>query len=172
MSGEPPAKRLATEETKLQGSGRPQLVFVTGNAKKLEEVRQIVEAEAAASDTAFPFEIVSKKIDLPELQGEPVEVSVEKLKLAAAHPQPRRGGWPSKLVMVEDTSLCFNALNGLPGVHHGFCGVGLTVSTRCWSDSMTRRLCAVHILLCTTHTDFDANPPVTFVGRTSAPLSP
>ena len=31
----------------------------------------------------FPFQIVSHKVDLPELQGEPEEVSAEKCKLAA-----------------------------------------------------------------------------------------
>lgn len=47
--------------------------------------------------------------DLPELQGEPVDVSLEKCKLAA-----KEVGGP---VIVEDTSLCFNALGGLPGVY-------------------------------------------------------
>ena len=44
-----------------------------------------------------------------ELQGEPEEVSIEKCKRAA-----QQVGGP---VMVEDTSLCFNALGGLPGVY-------------------------------------------------------
>eukprot|EP00038_Savillea_parva_P008592 m.177956 g.177956 ORF g.177956 m.177956 type:complete len:293 (-) comp14451_c0_seq1:274-1152(-) len=79
------------------------ITFVTGNAKKLEEVRDIF---AAAS---VPFELVNKKLDLPELQGEPEEVSIEKCKLAVA-----AVGGP---VMVEDTSLCYNALGGLPGVY-------------------------------------------------------
>jgi inosine triphosphate pyrophosphatase len=57
---------------------------------------------------SFPFELVPVKLDLPELQGEPEEVSVEKCRLAA---ERIRGP-----VMVEDTSLCFNALGGLPGV--------------------------------------------------------
>lgn len=57
----------------------------------------------------FPFTLVSQKIDLPELQGEPEEVAKEKCKLAA---DIVKGP-----VMVEDTSLCFNALGGLPGVY-------------------------------------------------------
>ena len=81
---------------------RPTITFVTGNAKKLEEVRAIL-----SSGGALPVEIVSQKIDLPELQGEPAEISAEKCELAA-----REVGGP---VMVEDTSLCFNALGGLPG---------------------------------------------------------
>ena len=58
---------------------------------------------------SLPFELDSIKIDLPELQGEPAEVSREKCKLAALQ--------TNGPVMVEDTSLCFNALNGLPGVY-------------------------------------------------------
>lgn len=75
------------------------MTFVTGNAKKLEEVRAILGGES------LPVEIVSQKIDLPELQGEPDEISKQKCELAA-----QQVGGP---VMVEDTSLCFNALGGL-----------------------------------------------------------
>ena len=44
---------------------------------------------------------------MPELQGEPDDISIEKCKLAVAEVKGP--------VIVEDTSLCFNALNGLPG---------------------------------------------------------
>lgn len=44
---------------------------------------------------------------MPEYQGEPEEITKEKAKLAA-----QRINGP---VLVEDTSLCFNALHGLPG---------------------------------------------------------
>eukprot|EP01034_Spumella_vulgaris_P022580 gene22581-28713_t len=50
--------------------------------------------------------LIGLEIDLPELQGEPDEVSREKCKLAA---EQVKGP-----VMVEDTSLCYNALGGLP----------------------------------------------------------
>ena len=50
---------------------------------------------------------MSHDLDLPEYQGEPDDVSIQKCKEAA------------KLIdgplLVEDTSLCFNALEGLPG---------------------------------------------------------
>lgn len=78
------------------------ITFVTGNKKKLQEVIAIL-------GDSLPFELDSIKIDLPELQGEPAEVSREKCKLAALQ--------TNGPVMVEDTSLCFNALNGLPGVY-------------------------------------------------------
>jgi inosine triphosphate pyrophosphatase len=45
--------------------------FATGNKKKLEEVTQIL-----ASGGALPFTVVAAKLDLPELQGEPDEVSI------------------------------------------------------------------------------------------------
>ncbi|KAK7889329.1 hypothetical protein WMY93_024889 [Mugilogobius chulae] len=49
------------------------VVFVTGNAKKLEEVVQIL-------GNKFPYKLISKKIDLPEYQGEPDEISIQKCK--------------------------------------------------------------------------------------------
>ena len=50
-----------------------------GNAKKLEEVKAIV----ATGERALPFELTNKKVDLPELQGEPEEIAKEKCRLAA-----------------------------------------------------------------------------------------
>ncbi|XP_030350743.1 inosine triphosphate pyrophosphatase isoform X6 [Strigops habroptila] len=95
---------------------RRSVVFVTGNAKKLEEVTQIL-------GDSFPYTLVAKKIDLPEYQGEPDEISVQKCREAARQPL-----WPASgehefdsvylvqgPVIVEDTCLCFNALGGLPG---------------------------------------------------------
>ncbi len=81
---------------------RRTLTFVTGNAKKLEEVIAIL-------GSTFPHNLAPQKIDLPELQGEPEEVAREKCKLAATRVQGP--------VLTEDTSLCFNALGGLPGVY-------------------------------------------------------
>ncbi|XP_026487525.1 inosine triphosphate pyrophosphatase [Vanessa tameamea] len=76
------------------------LTFVTGNVKKLEEVRAIL-------GNNFPLEVVSHKLDLPELQGEINEVSIKKCQEAAR--------LINRPVFIEDTSLCFNALRGLPG---------------------------------------------------------
>jgi inosine triphosphate pyrophosphatase len=81
------------------------ITIVTGNAKKLEEIVAILGVQNSSSFPSF----VSKKIDLPELQGEPEQVSIEKCKLAAKD--------VNGPVIVEDTSLCFNALGGLPGVY-------------------------------------------------------
>lgn len=79
---------------------RPVLTFVTGNAKKLEEFTAILGPN-------FPYPIVSRKIDLPEYQGTPLQVCQEKTRAAF---QIVKGP-----VIVEDTCLCFNAHKGLPG---------------------------------------------------------
>ncbi|GJY59028.1 inosine triphosphate pyrophosphatase [Tanacetum coccineum] len=76
----------------------PPVTFVTGNAKKLEEVKVIL-------GQSIPFQ--SLKLDLPELQGDPEDISKEKARLAADQVKGP--------VLVEDTCLCFNALKGLPG---------------------------------------------------------
>jgi inosine triphosphate pyrophosphatase len=79
------------------------ITFVTGNAKKLQEVSAII----SSGTKPFPFELTNQKIDLPELQGEPIDIAKEKCRLAAI-----KADGP---VMCEDTLLCFNALGGLPG---------------------------------------------------------
>lgn len=80
-------------------SSKP-ITFVTGNAKKLEEFKAIL-------GPSFPRDIISQKVDLPELQGEISEICIKKCKEAARIVQGP--------VIVEDTCLCFNALKGLPG---------------------------------------------------------
>jgi inosine triphosphate pyrophosphatase len=97
----PKKRRLSTTEA------LPIITFVTGNFKKLLEVKQILGIGDETNGNALPFAMEHHKLDLPELQGEPVEIAVEKCKLAAA----QVGG----AVITEDTSLCFNALQGLPG---------------------------------------------------------
>ncbi|XP_052774410.1 inosine triphosphate pyrophosphatase-like isoform X2 [Mya arenaria] len=76
------------------------IVIVTGNKNKLAEFKQILGED-------FPFEVESKDIDLPEYQGEPEDVARSKCELAAEHIKGP--------CLTEDTSLCFNALHGLPG---------------------------------------------------------
>ena len=79
------------------------LTFVTGNEKKLEEVRRILGGDG---DT-----VVSLKMDLPELQGEPEDVARAKCEAAYAHVKGP--------VIIEDTSLCFHALRDLGGPYVG-----------------------------------------------------
>ena len=74
--------------------------FITSNPNKLKEFNQII-------GDLSPYVIESKSIDLPEYQGEPEEVAREKCKTALEILKSP--------VLIEDTSLCFNALHGLPG---------------------------------------------------------
>ena len=92
-------KNFSVDKQKLM---KPTLTFVTGNKQKLQEVKQIL-----AAGEEVPFEVTNKKIDLPELQGDPFEIAKEKCRLAAKA--------VNGAVLTEDTSLCFNALNGMPG---------------------------------------------------------
>ena len=98
------------KKSKTKDSDSPSITFVTGNTKKLEEVRRILGMDAAEGDgSGLPYHLTNTKVDLPELQGDPAKVSREKCAAAVK----KVGG----AVIVEDTSLCFNALNGMPGVY-------------------------------------------------------
>eukprot|EP00967_Tisochrysis_lutea_P066541 scaffold86684_cov22-Tisochrysis_lutea.AAC.1 len=137
---------------------RPSVTFVTGNAKKLEEVSAILSASGA-----LPFELIAQKIDLPELQGEPSQISAQKCALAA-----RETGGP---VFVEDTSLCFNALGGLPGPYIKWFldktgHEGLNNLLAAYEDKSAYAHCVFA---------FCAGPdqnPVTFDGRTAGRIVP
>ena len=78
------------------------ITFITGNAKKLEEFKQIM-----VGDLAQAYSISNKALDLEEIQGTPEQIAKTKVKLAAT-----KCDTP---VLTEDVSLCFNAYNGLPG---------------------------------------------------------
>lgn len=74
------------------------VTFITGNANKLRETQQCFGTTVT---------LLAKAIDLPELQGDPLEIARHKVKLASEQ--------VNGPVLTEDTSLCFNALHGLPG---------------------------------------------------------
>eukprot|EP00760_Papus_ankaliazontas_P022692 PhM_4_TR18934/c0_g1_i2/m.12533/K01519/ITPA; inosine triphosphate pyrophosphatase len=76
------------------------LHFITGNANKLREVREIL--------SGTNVEIVATTYDLPELQGAD-PISISRAKAVYAYRLAQRP------ILIEDTSLCFNALGGLPG---------------------------------------------------------
>jgi len=130
------------------------LTFVTGNPKKLEEVRQILGKS---------FDVQSKAIDLPELQGEPEEISIEKCKIAV-----KEVGGPT---IVEDTCLCFNALKGLPGPYikwfldklgHD----GLNKLLHGFEDKSAYALCTFSLCWA------PGEEPIVFVGKTDGKIVP
>ena len=80
--------------------------FVSGNKNKLRELSDIFQKHIKG------VEIKQLDIDLPELQGLPEDIVRGKLKLALEKAKKLEGP-----VLVEDTSLCFNAYGGLPGAY-------------------------------------------------------
>lgn len=145
----------------MSKSAKRVLTFVTGNKKKLEEVKAILAT--GGSSNSLPFELNNAKIDLPELQGEPEEVCREKCKLAVS-----QIGGP---VIVEDTSLCYNALGGLPGVYikwfldktgHD----GLNNMLMAYEDKTAYAQCIF------SYCSGPGEEPITFVGRTNGKIVP
>eukprot|EP01121_Diplochlamys_sp_Union-15-3_P002782 TRINITY_DN1258_c0_g1_i2.p1 TRINITY_DN1258_c0_g1~~TRINITY_DN1258_c0_g1_i2.p1 ORF type:complete len:232 (+),score=59.20 TRINITY_DN1258_c0_g1_i2:77-697(+) len=130
------------------------VVFVTGNQNKLKEMKAILGDE---------IPLTSLDIDLPELQGEPETISKEKCRIAV-----NQVNGP---VFVEDTSLCFNALGGLPGPYIkwfldklGHDGLNKLISG--WTDKTAYVLCAI---------SFSPGPgtePKTFFGRVEGSIVP
>jgi len=74
-----------------------EILFITGNEDKFREFSEILTC----------VKLKRRKIELPELQGTPEEIVKEKSKLACKITK--------KPCFVDDTSLCFNAWNSLPG---------------------------------------------------------
>ncbi|XP_027119582.1 inosine triphosphate pyrophosphatase [Coffea arabica] len=130
------------------------VTFVTGNAKKLEEVRTIL-------GNSIPFQ--SLKLDLPERQGEPEDISKEKAKIAA-----KEVNGP---VLVEDTCLCFNALEGLPGPYvkwflQKIGHEGLNNLLMAYEDKSAYALCIFSLAL------GPNMEPITFLGKTAGKIVP
>ncbi len=75
-----------------------ELIFITGNKHKLEEVQDILK----------DYKIIQENIDLPEIQELDAEkVMFEKMKVAEKKIK--------KPFFIEDTCFCVDAWNGLPG---------------------------------------------------------
>jgi inosine triphosphate pyrophosphatase len=74
------------------------IIFLTGNANKLREAKEILRG----------YDVIGKDAEIPEIQEVNPELIVEdKVRRAL-----KLLGCP---VFVEDTSLCYESLNGLPG---------------------------------------------------------
>lgn len=96
------------------GKSIEEIVFVTGNANKVIEMKRMLHIDS--------IKVTTRDIDLPEIQDSDVLNIVEQ-KCRSAFDQIVGDGEgdstssPSGLrcVMIEDTCLNFNALNGMPG---------------------------------------------------------
>mmetsp|Transcript_18984 Transcript_18984/g.19100 ORF Transcript_18984/g.19100 Transcript_18984/m.19100 type:complete len:232 (+) Transcript_18984:97-792(+) len=76
------------------------VTFVSSNEMKIREVKQIL-------GDSLPMQLRFENLELDEPQATPISISQAKCRQAAS--------MCNGPVIVEDTSLCFNALNGLPG---------------------------------------------------------
>ena len=92
-SGAPPAAAASSAP-----ATKRVVTFVTGNLSKLRETQQIF---------GDSLTLQAKALDLPELQGDPLDIARSKVITAASQVEGP--------VLTEDTSLCFHALQGLPG---------------------------------------------------------
>ncbi|KKY29240.1 putative non-canonical purine ntp rdgb ham1 family [Phaeomoniella chlamydospora] len=136
----------------------PTLLFLTSNANKLSEVRAILDTRSLG------IQLESRNLDVPELQGEDVEV--------VAREKCRRGaemaGGP---VLTEDTALEFKALNGLPGPYikwflQKLGHEGLNKLLEPYSDKTITAVCTFA---------YSAGPghePILFQGRTDGKIVP
>ncbi len=77
--------------------------FATGNKNKLNEMANILGPS---------FDVIGLSVDLPELQGEIKDIVKGKCQIA--YEKYKKLGITERII-VEDTALCFNALEGLPG---------------------------------------------------------
>lgn len=86
------------------------ITFITGNVGKLNEVLSILSTK---------FVVLSRNVDLEEIQGDLVDIARHKCKQAVE--------LVDGPVLVEDSSLNFTALKGLPGpyIKHFYVKLGL-----------------------------------------------
>lgn len=87
-----------------------EITFITGNANKLKEVQMLLAPEASNRESTFT--LVNQELDLDEVQDTDLEeIAMHKCRQAASLVGP------NKPVFVEDTALCFDEFNGLPGAY-------------------------------------------------------
>ncbi|KAI0784896.1 inosine triphosphate pyrophosphatase-like protein [Abortiporus biennis] len=131
------------------------ITFITGNKNKLAEVKVILEKAG--------IEVDSKDLDVPELQGTTEEIAKEKCRKAA-----ELLGGPC---FTEDTALCYEALNGLPGPYIKFflkdLGLdGLVTLLQGFPTNAAYALCTL------AYSPGPGSEPILFEGRTDGKIVP
>ena len=126
-------------------------IFITGNQNKADYLARILGIELERQD-----------IDVDEIQSlDPMEVIEHKVKQAYAVLQ--------KPVLVEDTSLIFNALNGLPGPFLKY-----FVTAKDGKENMCRMLNDFDdrsAYLTATYAYYDGETITTFTGRLNGTIA-
>lgn len=107
--------RRSSKKIRQRGGGIKEIVFVSGNENKRKEFQEILH----------PITVISKKVDLPEIQSTEVEEVIKKKTLAGK--EQIDGPF-----FVEDTGLYIDSkpMNGFPGAlikfyfeHLGLAGI-------------------------------------------------
>jgi len=120
--------------------------------KKLQEARQILSKYLV---------LEAVKMDLPELQGEPEDIAAGKVKIAYEKLK--------KPVFIEDTCLCFNALNGLPGPYIKWFldKLGHEGLNKLLAGYEDKTAYAMNILA---YMDNEVDKPILFIGKTDGTI--
>ncbi|MDD4531241.1 MAG: RdgB/HAM1 family non-canonical purine NTP pyrophosphatase [Candidatus Pacebacteria bacterium] len=124
------------------------MIFVTGNHQKLKEFEEILGVKLNHSD-----------LDLEEIQS----VSVEEV---AGYKARQAYNFLKEPVIVEDTGLCFEGLNGLPGALIKHFVKKLSLDKICSLLGEDRKARAVTCICY-----FDGEEIKTFVGETEGDIA-
>lgn len=94
-------KRTKKDSKKIINVEKKVLFFCTSNENKFKEIQTML------GNYLPDIEIKQNSTEIPEYQGDPDTIANKKLSTAL---EKSRGP-----LLIEDTSLCFNAFKGLPG---------------------------------------------------------
>lgn len=128
--------------------------FITSNKNKLAELRDILGDE---------LDIQSQSLITQEIQGSIEEICLDKCRKAANE--------INGPVLVEDTCLCFNALNGLPGPYikwflESLDHQGLNNLLAAYSDKSAQAVCTF------AYCEGPDHEPLLFQGRNDGKIVP
>ena len=131
--------------------------FVSGNPGKVRELSNIL------NKFINNIELRQLNIDLPEYQGDPEYIVREKLKEAKNRSKDIEGA-----ILVEDTSLLFNAYKGLPGPYIKYFlkaigPEGLYKMITPFEDHSAIAQCIIGLKI-------NDNEPMLFIGRTEGEI--
>ncbi|KAI9700419.1 MAG: nucleoside triphosphate pyrophosphohydrolase ham1 [Candelina mexicana] len=131
-----------------------QITFITGNKNKLTEIKAMLEGE---------IDLRNQELDLVEIQGTIEQISIDKCRRAA--------DMVKGPVLVEDTCLCFNALNELPGPYvkwflQEIGNEGLNNLLMAYEDKSAQAVCTF------AYSEGPGHEPILFEGRTLGKIVP
>ena len=145
-----------------QQSQKKSIHFITGSANKFKEAKEIFQNDG--------YELIQYKFDLPEYQGNPKEIAIRKcLQVESEIPDVP---YP---FFIEDTGLCYNCLNGLPGpyIKWFLMGIGLDGLVKLAEPHLDKTAYAMCIITMKMNKQSE---PISFIskidGRITSPRGP